>query len=136
MTAHRSLWLLFLVPAVLLSGCGNGADSARNAKVRTETVGGVTLVHNPPEPLNPRKAVRFEEEVSFGAEESGPGAVYKPGQYAIDSRNRVHIFEYSESVIKVFGEDGKFLKTVGRKGQGPGEFGQREFEEVQKLMFS
>ncbi|MGZ8949675.1 MAG: 6-bladed beta-propeller [Candidatus Aminicenantales bacterium] len=127
MMAHRTFWLFVLVPALLLYGCRKGPDEARGAKVRTETVEGVTLVHNPPEPLNPRKTVRFEEEVSFGAEESGPGAVYKPGQFATDGRNRVYIFEYSESVIKVFGEDGKFLKTIGRKGQGPGEFGQALF---------
>jgi len=127
MSAHRSLWLFVLVPALVLSGCGKGPDGARGAKVRTETVNGVILVHNPPEPLNPHKTVRFEEEVSFGAEESGAGTVYKSGQFAIDGRNRVYIFEYSESVIKVFGEDGKFLKTIGRKGQGPGEFGQALF---------
>src|SRR4030067_622266 len=109
MMAHRSLWLLALVPVLLLSGCRKGPDGSRGANVRTETVDGVTLVHNPPEPLNPRKAVRFEEEVSFGAEESGPGAVYKPGQFAVDGRNRVYIFEYSESVIKVFGDDGEFV---------------------------
>jgi len=127
MTAHRSLWLFVLVPAFLLSGCGKGSDKALAEKVRTETVDGVTLVHNPPLPLNPNKTVRFEEEVSFGAEESGPGAVYKPGPFAVDGRNRVYIFEYSESIIKVFGEGGQFVKTVGRKGQGPGEFGQAVF---------
>ncbi len=127
MTAHRSLWLLVLVPALLLSGCRKGPDEARGTKVRTETVDGVTLVHNPPEPLDPRKAVRFEEEASFGAEESGPGAVYKPGQFAIDGQNRVYIYESGEGTIKVFGEDGRFLKTVGRKGQGPGEFAQAFF---------
>jgi len=129
MTAHRSPWLLVLVlvPALLLSGCRKEPVGARGAKVRTETVDGVALVHNPPEPLNPRKAVRFAEEVSFGAEESGPGAVYKPGQYAVDGRNQVYIYESGEGTIKVFGEDGRFLKTVGRKGQGPGEFAQAFF---------
>jgi hypothetical protein len=87
-------------------------------------VNGVILVHNPPEPLNPHKTVRFEEEVSFGAEGSGPGAVYQPGQFAVDGRNRVFFYEYGEGIIKVFGEDGRFLKKIGRKGQGPGEFGQ------------
>lgn len=124
--ACRSLWLFVLVPALLLSGCRKGPDNALG-KVRTETVDGVTLVHDPPLPLNPGKTVRFEEEVSFGADESGAGAIFKPGQFAVDGRNRVYIFEYSESVIKVFGEDGKFLKTIGRKGQGPGEFGQALF---------
>jgi len=129
MTAHRSLWLLVLVlvPALLLSGCRKGPDASRGAKVRTETVDGIALVHNPPTPLNPHKTVRFEEEVSFGAEESGPGAVYKPGQFAVDGRNRVYIYESGEGVIKVYGADGRFLKTVGRKGQGPGEFAMAFF---------
>jgi hypothetical protein len=90
-------------------------------------VDGIALVHNPPTPLNPHKTVRFEEEVSFGAEESGPGAVYKPGQFAVDGRNRVYIYESGEGVIKVYGADGGFLKTVGRKGQGPGEFAMAFF---------
>ena len=126
MTAHRSLWLLVLVPALLLPGCGKGKEGS-GGKVRTETVDGVTLVHNPPLPLNPGKTVRFEDEVSFGAEEAGPGAIYKPGQFAVDGRNRVYIYESGEGTIKAFGEDGRFLKTVGRKGQGPGEFAQAGF---------
>jgi hypothetical protein len=127
MSAHRSLWLFVLVPALLQLGCGKGKEPSQAGKVRTEVVDGVTLVHNPPEPLYPGKTVRFEEEVTFGAEESGPGAIYKPGQFAIDGQNRVLIFESGDGVIKVFGEDGRFLKTVGRKGQGPGEFVQAYF---------
>ena len=124
MSASRSLWLLLLVPALLVPGCRKGPDEAAGAGVRTETVDGVVLVHNPPVPLHPQKAVRFEEEASFGAEEEGPGAVYKPGPFAIDGRNRVHIFESGEGAIKVFDEDGRFLRGIGRKGQGPGEFSQ------------
>lgn len=127
MSAHRSLWLFVIIPALVLSGCGKGQEGAQGAKVRTEIVDGVTLVHNPPEPLNPGKTVRFEEEVTFGAEESGPGAIYKPGQFAIDALNRVLIYESGDGVIKVFGEDGRFLKTIGRKGQGPGDFGAAGF---------
>ena len=126
MSARRSLWLLVLIPALIMSGCGKGKGGA-GGKVRTETLDGVTLVHNPPEPLDPGKTVRFEEEASFGPEESGPAAVLRPGQFAVDGGNRVHIFESSEGVIKVFGEDGRFLRSVGRKGQGPGEFGQAGF---------
>jgi hypothetical protein len=90
-------------------------------------VDGIVLVHNPPVPLYPQKAVRFEEEGSFGAEEAGPGAVYKPGPFAIDGRRRVYIYESGEGAIKVFSDDGMFLKKIGRKGQGPGEFGQSGF---------
>jgi hypothetical protein len=127
MMPHRSLWLFVLVPALLISGCGKGPQGGANAAVRTETVDGVTLVHDPPVPLDPKKTVRFEEEVSFGAEESGPGTIFKPGPFAVDAKNRVFIFESGDGVIKLFGDDGGFLKSIGRKGQGPGEFSSAFF---------
>ncbi|HSA95738.1 MAG TPA: 6-bladed beta-propeller [Acidobacteriota bacterium] len=95
--------------------------------VRTETVDGVTLVHNPPVPLHPEKTVRFDEEIAFGGEETGSGAVLKPGNFAVDGRNRVFIYESSDGVIKMFDEDGRFIRNIGGKGQGPGEFVQAFF---------
>ncbi len=122
------LMTALLAASLLVPSCRKGTDkSGTDTGVRMETVDGVTLVHNPPVPLYPQKTVRFEEEISFGGEETGPGAVLKPGQYAIDSGNRVHVYESGEGVIKVFGEDGRFLRNVGRRGQGPGEFGQAAF---------
>ena len=127
MKAMKSLVLFGLAFALLFPSCRKGTDEAGRGRVRTETVDGVTLVHNPPAPLHPEKTVRFEEEVSFGAYESGPGAVLKPGEYAIDGRNRVYIYEAADSTVKVFGEDGRFLREIGRKGQGPGEFARAFF---------
>jgi hypothetical protein len=121
------LAVILAAAALLVPACRKGDKGGRNAAVRTETVDGVTLVHDPALPLHPEKSVRFEEEISFGGEETGPGAVLKPGQYAVDRQNRVHIYESAEGVIKVFGEDGRFIRNVGRKGQGPGEFAQAYF---------
>ena len=128
MTVHRSLLLLVLVPALLLSGCRKGPDGSRGVKVRTETVDGVVFVHNPPTPLNPHKTVRFEEEATFGGEETGPGAVLKPGRFAVDGRNRVYIFEYGGRRHQAL-RRGRPVppKSIGRKGQGPGEFVQACF---------
>src|SRR5512135_1156119 len=91
--------------AILVPACRKGPGGGPGAGVRTETTNGVTLVHNPPAPLHPERSVRFEKEAAYGGEETGPGAVLKPGQYAIDRQNKVYIYESAESVIKVFGED-------------------------------
>jgi hypothetical protein len=127
MRTRRFLAMILIAVALLYPACRKGSEGSRSAAVRTETVEGVTLVHNPALPLHPAKSVRFEEELAFGGEETGPGAVLKPGQYAVDRQNRVHIYESGEGVIKVFGEDGRFIRNVGRKGQGPGEFSQAFF---------
>ena len=39
-----------------------------------------------------------------------------------DKNNNIYILDVFESTISTFDEDGKFLKTFGRAGQGPDEF--------------
>lgn len=43
-------------------------------------------------------------------------------RFAVDKDGRVFVPEGAESVVYVFGADGKFLGKVGAKGGGPGEF--------------
>lgn len=109
-----------LSAALALAACGGGEDAAPG--VRTEVVDGVTLVHNPAAPLHPDKTVRFELEMSFATAEEGPGAVFKPGAFAIDGSGRVLIYDASDRAVKVFDPDGRHLRTIGRAGEGPGEF--------------
>jgi len=44
-----------------------------------------------------------------------------PSNIAIDSRDRVYISDRYNFCIKVFDETGKYLRTIGRKGRGPGD---------------
>ncbi len=39
-----------------------------------------------------------------------------------DSHNRLYIMDSWAAAISVFDEDGRYLRSFGRKGQGPGEF--------------
>lgn len=40
----------------------------------------------------------------------------------IDERDSIYVMDSMELIIKVFNRDGKFIRTFGREGQGPGEF--------------
>lgn len=40
----------------------------------------------------------------------------------VDETGRIYISDDSEKRINVYDADGKFIKSMGRKGQGPGEF--------------
>ncbi len=113
------VWLA-LSALLCLPGCRKEA-----AGVKVETIDGVTYVHNPPTPLHPEKTVTFEEEFIFSdKDKTGEMRLYKPGRYTVDGQGRVYIEEGSDMSIKVFDAQGKYLRAIGRKGSGPGEFGR------------
>ena len=101
-----------------LSACKKRAE-----KARVETIEGVAYVHNPAAPLHPAKAVVFEEELAYQEkDEGGEIRLFKPGRMAVDARGLIYIQDNSDMAIKVFDQAGKFLRAIGRQGEGPGEF--------------
>jgi len=54
----------------------------------------------------------FPEEVFFES----------PIDMCFDDKNNIYVCDYRANNIKVFDPSGKFKKTIGRQGQGPGEF--------------
>jgi hypothetical protein len=90
---------------------------------KIETIGGVEYVHNPATPLRPTKTVAFEEEFTLSEkDEAGEIRLFKPFSYTVDAQDRIYISDDSDLSVKVFDSQGKFLRSFGRKGSGPGEF--------------
>jgi len=75
--------------------------------------------------------VKLVEEVRV-SDKAFPSDIYfqNPRGIAIDAAGRVYVADSDANHLKVFGRDGKFLRTIGRKGQGPGEFQGPEFVEI------
>ncbi len=89
-----------------------------------ETIDGVEYVHNTAVPRYPERTLELEEELCIGDEENDELKVFKMGWCDIDDSGTLFIVDDSEQDIKVYDRDGKYIKTIGRKGQGPGEFGR------------
>jgi len=90
---------------------------------KVETIDGVTYVHNPATPQHPKRTLALEEDFTFREkDETGEIRIFKPGRFTVDARDNVYIEDDSDMVIKVFDPQGKYLRTIGRKGNGPGEF--------------
>lgn len=103
---------------VFLAGCKKKVEQAK-----VETIEGVTYVHNLATPLHPNKTVAFEEEFAFKEkDETGEIRLFKPSRYAVDAQDNIYISDDSDTAIKVFDAQGKYLRAIGRKGNGPGEF--------------
>ncbi|MFO7733490.1 MAG: 6-bladed beta-propeller [Candidatus Aminicenantes bacterium] len=92
---------------------------------KVETVDGVRLVHNtgpgawgktPPVVLEP---IRSLGDVDTADENL---AFYMPANLVLDAAGNMYVLDSGNHRIQKFGPDGKFLATMGRQGQGPGEF--------------
>ena len=66
---------------------------------------------------------RIQEELSIGVAEGEPEYMFsRISAIAVDDNGRIYVLDYLEAELRVFGPDGKHIRTIGRRGQGPGEF--------------
>ena len=100
--------------ALLLS-----AGAAR--AVEETTVDGVLHVRNGAEPSGGTETVVLEELWRVGGEDEDVffGLV---AQVLVDDQNTVYLLDSQLSQVEVFSAEGEHLRTVGRQGEGPGEF--------------
>jgi hypothetical protein len=89
---------------------------------------GVKTITNPDFPRDGRYVAKLTEEMSCGEEGGAPaGILNKPFRLDVDGQGNVYVMDYGDVNIKVYDGHGSFLRAIGRKGQGPGEFGGMVF---------
>ncbi|MBM3293668.1 MAG: 6-bladed beta-propeller [Candidatus Aminicenantes bacterium] len=61
--------------------------------------------------------------MSCGEETTAEAAMFnKPLDLKVDAQGRVYVMDWGDMHIKVYDGQGRFLRTLSRQGQGPGEF--------------
>lgn len=84
--------------------------------------GDVVIVKNPKEPLYKNPILSLKEDfVLGGANASGEYSFAEIRTAAVGDDGTVYVLDSREGHVKIFDQTGKYLKTFGRKGQGPGE---------------
>ena len=68
--------------------------------------------------------ILFEQEYVLD-DESMPEEIFfeSPSTVSCDPEGNIYVVDSGAKNVKKFDAQGKFLKTIGREGQGPGEFG-------------
>ena len=116
---RKGLFIFSFIVFMILSACSKKPESA----ARVEIIDGIKYVHNTEIPLHPNKTVTFEEDLSIGGEDDeGNIVLFRPSRFLVDQNENIYVTDRQDQVIKVFDPDGRYMWTIGAKGEGPGEF--------------
>ena len=98
---------------------------AAPAPQKIETVDGVRVVHNVKGGIwgkTPKAVLELVRKIGDVDTEDEHVAFNYPSDVASDKDGNIYVLDSGNARIQKFGPDGKYLATIGRKGQGPGEF--------------
>jgi sugar lactone lactonase YvrE len=95
------------------------------AAQNVETVDGVRVVHNEKGGLwgkSLKVSLELVRKIGDIDTEDENVAFNYPTDITVDKEGNIYVLDSGNTRIQKFGPDGKYLATIGRKGQGPGEF--------------
>lgn len=114
---HLSLGLV-----VLLVAC-DGTERASSPTYDT-LPGGIEVVHNTaPVKWADTNGWQYVAIGQITAGDTNAAGLVDPGySAAMDDEGRVYVEDQAPAVVKVFESTGRFVRTIGREGDGPGEY--------------
>jgi hypothetical protein len=115
----RNTSLILILPIILFCLCSKSGQWKGNITEEN----GVVVVHNPEEGLWKNSKRMVLEEMFRIGEEEGDSAylLAKIWDIAVNQKGDIYICDLKDNCIKVFNSNGIYIRTIGKKGQGPGE---------------
>jgi hypothetical protein len=93
--------------------------------IKVEMENNVKIISNPDYPRDGKFNHELIEELSIGLEDGDENYILnRPHAINVDINGTIYILDWGDINIKVYDKHGKFLRTIGRKGMGPGEINQ------------
>jgi hypothetical protein len=116
----RPLFAHLLVFAFAYGGSTNGQSTQWKGKF--ETVDGLKVIRNPNAPLFGDLKLDLREDLQIGQEGVENYYFERIVDIKIADDGSIYVLDGKAAKIQRFDKDGKHIQTIGKKGQGPGEF--------------
>lgn len=117
--------LSLVVAGVITAGCGSSAPAVDTASFQIDTLESslIRVVNDGTGAWSTDQVWRLEEDLRLGTVAGeGPEQFSQVAWIQEDDRGNIYVLDYPAQDIRVFRSDGSFSHTIGRKGEGPGEF--------------
>jgi hypothetical protein len=108
--------------AFIAAACGpTGQAGARWAGTVTEE-NGIRTVRNPKKPIYGEFTLDLESDLIIGGDGDDNTIFYEARRMAVDGNGNMYVLDSGNHRIQKFDDEGNYLQTIGKEGQGPGEF--------------
>lgn len=117
---RTAVLISLLIPSLLLSlACQKQTGGWKGS---IERRGGLTVVKNPKAPLYGSEIFSLEKNLTIGKAEGEKEYLFsRISGVDVDDNGNVYVIDGAEAHVRVFDNKGRYLRTIGRRGQGPGE---------------
>jgi hypothetical protein len=103
------------------SSCSKkAADTGWKAEI--EAIGGVKTIRNPETPRYGEFTFDLVEDLVIGEEKDEAYFFPESVFVNVDGQGRFYVCDIGNSRVQVFDKNGIYVKSLGRQGQGPGEY--------------
>lgn len=116
--------ILCCVLSVGIPACGSDEQGQDGWQGSVETQGEVTVIKNPSTPLFGSITLELEEDLVLGDTIHEHSFFFNRISAKVDGQGNIYIWDPNSYRIQKFDPEGGFLQTIGRRGEGPGEFSQ------------
>ncbi|HRD02462.1 MAG TPA: 6-bladed beta-propeller [Candidatus Saccharicenans sp.] len=121
-----SLFLFFIL--FNAAGCRQ-QESAWRGSIKDEK--GITVVRNPAQPIYKKDIISFEEELQIGSADKSDKYIFSSiDGLDVDDNGHIYVLDSRVAEVKVFSQDGEYLRSIGGRGQGPGEMQRPLFLQI------
>jgi hypothetical protein len=106
---------------LVLGACGGGEARTGATSVLADSAGIIIATHDGADRAAP---FTFDEQFRLGGSETRPEESFyrvHPSTVGVDAAGNLHILDAANHKVVTFDGDGRFLRSVGRQGGGPGE---------------
>lgn len=109
---------------LLAAGCARGEAATSRGKFTVDSLADGTprTMTEIPVGWSDTNGWKLVEVMRLSGGTESEGDLLNPQDVTMDAAGRLYVSEQDPAVIKQYAADGTFLRTIGRNGQGPGEF--------------
>lgn len=114
-------WIIPILCLTLSWGCSKTPkESEWTATI--ETVEGTKVITNPEEPKYGDFSFDLQEDLVIGDAKDEDYFFYRVTDLKVDEDGNIYVCDGGNRRVLKYNNNGKYVKTIGRQGQGPGEY--------------